>query len=168
MKNKCVLVLYDSQTGATEKLASEIARGLSSVEGIDIQTRHVSQATSCDVVSADGVIMGSPTHLGLLSWPLKRFWDEAMLPHWGKIDGKLGAVFSSQGGWAGGGELACQSMLTLLLNYGFLVFGVTDYVAKDFTLHYGALAAKEPRDLNSKTAAWLLGRRFAENIKRLK
>ena len=25
-------------------------------------------------------------------------------------------------------ELACQSLLTVLINFGFLVFGVTDYV----------------------------------------
>jgi NAD(P)H dehydrogenase (quinone) len=32
-------------------------------------------------------------------------------------------------------ELACQSVLTVLMNFGFLVFGVTDYVSRDMTLH---------------------------------
>ena len=37
---------------------------------------------------------------------------------------------SASGGWGGGTELACQSLLTVLLNFGFLVFGVTDYATK--------------------------------------
>jgi NAD(P)H dehydrogenase (quinone) len=40
----------------------------------------------------------------------------------------------------GGTELACQSLLTVLINFGFLVFGVTDYASKLTTAHYGAIA----------------------------
>jgi hypothetical protein len=32
-------------------------------------------------------------------------------------------LMPSAGGWGGGMELACQSVLTLLVNFGFLVFG---------------------------------------------
>jgi len=39
--------------------------------------------------------------MGLLSWKTKRFWDEAMGPHWMKVDGKVGCAFSSSGGWGG-------------------------------------------------------------------
>jgi multimeric flavodoxin WrbA len=49
---------------------------------------------------------------------------EQMAPHWMKIDGKIGCAFSSAGGWGGGMELACQSIQTALMNFGFLVFGV--------------------------------------------
>jgi NAD(P)H dehydrogenase (quinone) len=59
-------------------------------------------------------------------------------------------------------ELACQSLLTLLMNFGFLVFGVTDYAAKLTTLHYGAVAAREPRGEDAQAACRLLGRRLAE------
>jgi hypothetical protein len=51
-----------------------------------------------------------------------------MAPHWMKVDGKIACAFSSSGGWGGGTELACQSLLTVLMNFGFLVFGVTDYL----------------------------------------
>ena len=59
-------------------------------------------------------------------------------------------------------ELACQSLLTVLMNFGFLVFGVTDYAGKKMTLHYGAAAAKEPREEETREACRLLGRRLAE------
>src|SRR6185436_7862942 len=93
-----------------------------------------------------GLAVGSPTNMGVLSWRMKRFWDEAMFDHWGQIDGKVACAFSSSGGWGGGAEIACQSLLMVLMNFGFLVFGVTDYAGKMTTCHYGAVAAREPRD----------------------
>jgi hypothetical protein len=65
-------------------------------------------------------------------------------------------------GWGGGMELACQSVLTVLVNFGFLVFGVTDYVSRDMTLHYGAVSAKAPSDEQCQAACRCLGRRLAE------
>jgi len=79
-----------------------------------------------------------------------------------QIDGKIACAFSSAGGWGGGMELACQSILTVLMNFGFLVFGVTDYASKMHTLHYGAVAAKEPRSEADAAACRLLGKRLAE------
>ena len=93
---------------------------------------------------------------------MKRFWDETMAPHWIKVDGKIGCAFSSSGGWGGGTELACQSLLTVLMNFGFLVFGVTDYASKLMTAHYGAITAREPRDEGTQAACRLLGKRLAE------
>ena len=110
----------------------------------------------------DGLAVGSPTNMGLLSWKMKRFWDETMREHWMEIDGKIACAFSSAGGWGGGMELACQSILTVLMNFGFLVFGVTDYASKTMTLHYGAVVAKEPRTEEAQTACRLLGQRLAE------
>ena len=50
----------------------------------------------------------------------------------------------------------------MLINYGFLVFGVTDYVGKKFTLHYGAVVAGEPRSEEEKEACVRLGERLAQ------
>ena len=55
-----------------------------------------------------------------------------------------------------------MSILTVLMNFGFLVFGVTDYVAKGWTLHYGAIAAGEPREDKEKEACRRLGARLAQ------
>jgi NAD(P)H dehydrogenase (quinone) len=85
-----------------------------------------------------------------------------MGPHWMKIDGKIGCAFSSAGGWGGGMELACQSVLTVLVNFGFLVFGVTDYASRNMTLHYGAVTAKAPDDEAEQAACHILGKRLAE------
>ena len=68
----------------------------------------------------------------------------------------------TQFSWGGGMELACQSILTVLMNFGFLVFGVTDYSGKKMTLHYGAVASKAPREEETQEACRILGRRLAE------
>jgi NAD(P)H dehydrogenase (quinone) len=157
-----VLVLYDSATGNTAKMAQFVAQGAEDIPGIEVRLRDVGAATAEDVLWCDGLSVGSPTNMGILSWKMKRFWDEVMGPHWMKVDGKLACAFSSSGGWGGGNELACQSILTVLMNFGFLVFGVTDYAAKLMTLHYGAVGAREPRSEDVQAACRTLGRRLAE------
>jgi NAD(P)H dehydrogenase (quinone) len=157
-----VLVLYDSASGNTAAMAQLVAEGSKAVAGIEVRVLSIDEATAEDVVWCDGIAVGSPTNMGLMSWKMKRFWDETMLEKWMKIDGKIGCAFSSAGGWGGGSEIACQSILSVLINFGFLVFGVTDYVSKLTTLHYGTITAREPRSEEAKDACRKLGKRLAE------
>lgn len=157
-----ILVLYDSASGNTAKMAALVAEGAGEVSDIEVRLRNLDEASADDVVWCDGLAVGSPTNMGVLSWKMKRFWDDTMGPHWMKVDGKIACAFSSSGGWGGGNEMACQSILTVLMNFGFLVFGVTDYSGKLVTLHYGAVTARDPRDADSQAACRILGRRLAE------
>ena len=157
-----ILVLYDSASGNVAKMAALVAEGAARIPETEVRVRSLDEATADDVLWCDGLAVGSPTNMGLLSWKMKRFWDDTMRPHWMRIDGKIACAFSSAGGWGGGMELACQSLLTVLMNFGFLVFGVTDYAAKMLTLHYGAVVAKEPRGDADEAACRLLGQRLAE------
>jgi len=157
-----ILILYHSASGNTAKMAALVAEGAAAVPGMDVRLREVEVATADDVVWCDGLAVGSPTNMGLLSWKMKRFWDEVMGPQWMKVDGKIACAFSSAGGWGGGNEIACQSILTVLINFGFLVFGVTDYAAAAMTLHYGAVAARDPRTDDVQAACRKLGQRLAE------
>lgn len=157
-----ILVLFDSRSGHTGRMADLVAEGAGAVSGMEVRKRHVDEATADDVLWCDGLAVGSPTNMGLISWRMKRFWDETMQEHWMKVDGKIACAFSSSGGWGGGAELACQSVLTVLMNFGFLVFGVTDYVAPLTTLHHGAVTAREPRSPDSQAACRKLGQRLSE------
>lgn len=157
-----ILVLYDSKSGNVAQMAQLVAEGARTISETEVRVRSVEEAVAGDVIWCDGVAVGSPTNMGLLSWKMKRFWDEAMMPHWMEVDGKIACAFSSAGGWGGGMELACQSILTVLMNFGFLVFGVTDYATRMRTLHYGAVVAKEPRSDDDTAACRLLGQRLAE------
>ncbi len=157
-----ILVLYDSQTGHTAKMAEQIAAGARKIPDLVVRVLSVDEANSADIFWCDGIAIGSPTNLGITSWKMKKFWDELSSEAWGKIDGKIGCAFSSSGGWGGGAELTCQSLLMILMNFGFLVFGVTDYVADRFTLHYGAVLAGEPRLEREIAACRRLGERLAQ------
>ena len=157
-----ILVLFDSKSGNVARMAVLVGEGAASIPETEVRVRGVDEATADDVLWCDGIAVGSPTNMGLLSWKMKRFWDETMGAHWMAIDGKIACAFSSAGGWGGGMELACQSILTVLMNFGFLTFGVTDYASKTVTLHYGAVAAKEPREPETQEACSILGRRLAE------
>src|SRR5262245_44267697 len=157
-----ILVLFDSKSGNVAQMAELVAEGARSIADTEVRVRTVDDAKPDDVLWCEGLAVGSPTNMGILSWKMKRFWDETMNPHWMDVDGKIACAFSSAGGWGGGMELACQSMLTVLMNFGFLVFGVTDYAGKKMTLHYGAVAAKAPREEETQQACRVLGRRLAE------
>ena len=160
-----ILVLFDSVTGNTRRMAELVAAGASSVTGSAVRLRSVDEATNEDILWCNGIAAGSPTNMGVLSWKMKKFWDDKVENLWGRIDGKVGCAFSSSGGWGGGGELTCQSIHTVLLNFGFLVFGLPDYVGKRLTLHYGAVLAGEPRTSEEQESCKRLGRRLAEWVR---
>jgi NAD(P)H dehydrogenase (quinone) len=156
-----ILILYHSKEGNTKKMAEYIAEGVKQIPDTELRVKSVAEADRNDIFWCDGLALGSPTHLGTVSAKMKQFWED-LLPDWQKIDGKIGCAFSSQGGWGGGAELTCQALMTIMLNYGFLVFGVTDYSGHQFTAHYGAVQAGEPREQKEIDSCRRLGKRLAE------
>jgi NAD(P)H dehydrogenase (quinone) len=156
-----VLVLYYSKDGNTRKMAGLVAEGAAQIPETEVRIRSVGEAVSDDILWCDGLALGSPTQLGTIAAEMKKFWED-ILPYWQKIDGKIGCAFSSEGGWGGGAELTCQTLLTIMMNFGFLVFGVTDYSGHQFTTHYGATQAGEPRTEKEIESCRRLGKRLAE------
>jgi NAD(P)H dehydrogenase (quinone) len=157
-----VLVQYYSETGNTQRMAELVAKGAASVNGIEVRIKTIAESTIDDLFWADGIALGAPTHLASVPWKVKRFWDQAVEEAWMKIDGKFGCAFSSAGGLGGGPELACLELLTILMNFGMVVFGITDYVASQHTLHYGAAIPGAPRSQEEKAICERLGRRLGE------
>jgi len=157
-----ILVLYHSQGGNTKLMAELVREGAAVVPDTEVRLKSVSEAVAEDIVWCDGVAVGSPTHMGTIAWEMKQWWDVTAQPLWPKIEGKFGCAFTSSGGVAGGGELTCLALQIVLMNYGFLVFGIPDYVAPGQTLHYGAICAGRPRNEGEREACCRLGRRLAE------
>lgn len=157
-----ILVLYHSETNCTSEMAGFVARGAKSIDGMEVRLLSINEASADDVLWCDGMAVGSPTNIGTVSWQMKQFFDVTLLPAWSKVDGKFGCAFSSSGGWGGGAELTCQTLSNMMINYGFLVFGVVEYVSAMHTLHYGAVAAKAPREQHAQDACIKLGARLAE------
>lgn len=159
-----ILIIYDSESERrfTETMVPLVKEGAASVGDMEVRVRSVDEAESADVFWADGIAIGCPTHLGGISWKMKKWWDERTPEIWFKTDGKFAVPFTSAGSLGGGGELACQAMSIMMMNMGYFVFGITDYVAKKESLHYGAVVAGEPRAEHAKEACRRAGRRLAE------
>jgi NAD(P)H dehydrogenase (quinone) len=161
-----ILVLYDSRTGNTKRMAEAVAEGAESMPEVEVTLRHVDKAQAADLSEHDGVAVGSPTWCGQMSWKLKKFFDESTSV-WGKVEDTVGCAFSTSGGLGGGGEMTCLSILSVLLNYGMLVFGVTDYAAPGVTAHYGAVAVQKPSE-EELASCRILGAKLVTHCKRMK
>jgi len=165
---KKVLVLYFSKTGNTKEMAELVKEGAEQVKDTTVKILSIEEAKPEDLLWADGVAMGAPTWEGIIPWQAKKWWDEAVPKAWGKVKGKIGCAFSSQGGWGGGAELTCMSILTIMINFGMLVFGVNDYTGDKTTLHYGSISAGRPDKEELKESCRMLGRRLAETVQLMK
>ena len=149
-----VLVVYDSETGNTERAARLVAEGVREVEGIEWILKRVDDVSLDDLLKSDGIIVGSPTYYGLMSAKIKRLLDESVKIH-GKLEGKVGAAFTSSGGTASGAETTILSILEALLihgmiiqgnphnqHYGLAVVGAPDAKEADLCRKFGARIAK--------------------------
>lgn len=155
-----ILIVYDSKTGNTEKMAFAVADGARQVKGVEVIVKKVEQTSLDDLLEADGIIMGSPTYYGQMSAKLKALIDESVKIH-GKLEGKVGAAFTSSGGTATGAETTLLSILNTMLVHGMIVHGRAD------DKHYGAAAVETP-DKEELKHCLELGKRTATLVKRLK
>jgi NAD(P)H dehydrogenase (quinone) len=153
------LIIYDSKTGNTEKMAFMIAEGVREADGVECVVKRVEDATLEDLMQAHGIIVGSPTYYGCMSGKLKEFFDKSVKIH-GKLDGKIGAAFTSSGGTASGAETTVISILKAMLIHGMIIQG--DPGGK----HYGMAAVEAPGGKDEKLCR-RFGRRTAELLKRV-
>ncbi len=161
-----ILVVYDSETGNVKLMAHAVAEGAREA-GALVTVKSVEEVDSSELPSYDGFAFGSPTHYGGMSNGMNRFFRHKLGEYWGELKYKVAVAFSSSGGLGGGNEMTLLSLISAILNFGMITFGVPDYVSPGVTLHYGAVAIGKPDD-NSLRACKLLGKRLAEHVKIIK
>jgi len=155
-----VLVVYDSRTGNTEKMAFAIAEGAKTVEGAKVTVKKADETKLEDLLKADAIIIGSPTYYGQMSSKVKALFDKSVEIH-GQLEGKVGAAFTSSGGTATGAETTLLSIIEAMLIHGMIIQG------KARGKHYGAAAVEAPNSRELETCKEL-GRRTAKLAYRLK
>jgi len=149
-----VLIVYDSRTGNTEKMALAVAEGAKKVEGAKVVVKSVDKAKLSDLEDSDAIILGSPTYYGNMSGKMKSFIDRTNAIH-GKLKGKVGGAFTSSGDTACGAETTLLSMLEAMLIHGMVVQGRYD------NKHYGPTAVESPNDKEGRSCMEL-GARVAK------
>ena len=101
-----LVIIYDSKTGNTEKMANAIKEGAKVVSGVKVIVKKIGEPFSCfEILSgADAVILGSPAHYGHVTSEMRDFLvclrgakEAGNL----RFEGKVGAAFGSYG-WDGG------------------------------------------------------------------
>ena len=89
-----ILIMYDSRTGNTEKLAEAVAEGVKRVSGVTVELKRAESVAPEDVVGADGYAVGSPSHFSIMSGQiLTLLTDLYFVRH--KMAGKPMAVFTT-------------------------------------------------------------------------
>lgn len=140
-----ILVLYYSTYGHVETMAHAIAGGVREVHGASVEVKrvpelmpeevaratgaHVDQpapiAQPNDLAEFDGIIFGTPTRFGNMASQMRNFLDQTGgLWAQGKLEGKVGSVFTSSNTQHGGQETTITSFHTTLFHYGMVVVGV--------------------------------------------
>ena len=99
-----ILIVYDSKTGNTEKMAKAIAKGAQQTDvSVEVSVKRAEQTSNEDLLNADGIILGSPTCVGQMSSRLKHIiYDSIQLP--ARFTGKVRGAFTSIGEIASGAE----------------------------------------------------------------
>jgi multimeric flavodoxin WrbA len=76
-QNKSLLVVFHSRSGNTASMAEAVIGGAqdSAIEGVDVLVSDALTTRSDQVLSADGVILGTPENFGYMSGAMKVFLE---------------------------------------------------------------------------------------------
>jgi len=121
-----VLIAYAGDYGNTEKMANACAEGIEQVEGMTCLMKHADKVRLEDMRDSDGLIVGTPVHMGCMDWRVKKMIDTISSGLWMQdlMNGKVGGVFTTGSGYgnAGGGcELTMLAMLNSFAELGLLI-----------------------------------------------
>lgn len=140
-------------------MAEAVVKGVQSVEGVECEYKPVTEVTNDDLIAADGIIVGSPTYFGQMAAEVKRMFDISNAIY-GKLDGKVGAAFTTVGAAGCGHETTNLSILTAMLIARTVVAGAGTGPC------FGPFAIGEPNERDLAQAE-KLGARVADLTRRL-
>jgi len=126
-----ILVVFDSRTGHTEKLARAVAEGVNQVEGAVAVLRRREEVEDEEILSSSGILLGSPVHWASLSAGSKEFLERVgqvlveakELGPGTTARARTAGAFVTGGAVSSGKELARLSILAAFLNMRFVVIG---------------------------------------------
>lgn len=111
-----ILIVYHSQTGHTAQMAEAVAVGAAAIEGVAVIMKRAADATTEDLLWADGVAIGSPENFGYISGMVKDFFDRTFYAVEGRVFRKPYVVFISAGN---DGTGALRAIERIALGYKF-------------------------------------------------
>ncbi|KAI8048988.1 flavoprotein-like protein [Syncephalis plumigaleata] len=134
------IILY-SMYHHVYKIAQKIEEGVRKVPNVEVKMFRVEETLSpevlklmhaapapdlpvikaADLPNADGFLFGTPTRYGIMSGPMKAFWDTTGgLWMKGALKNKMGGLFFSTGSQHGGQETTALTFLTTFAHQGII------------------------------------------------
>jgi NAD(P)H dehydrogenase (quinone) len=152
------IVIYYSRSGNTKEMAEIIAEAMNKAD-LPTECKPVNKVKAEDLLGYDAIAVGSPTYYGHMAGPIKELFDEMVSWH-GKLDGKVGAAFTSAANIGGGNETTIMGIIEAMLISGMVVQG--DPKGD----HYGPVSIGKPDDRVTRQCT-RRGRRIAELARKL-
>ena len=151
-----VLIAFHSDYAHTQAVADAITAGAKAAladEGVtaSVTLKQATDVSLDDMRFADVMIFGSPVHMGSMAWQMKQLIDSgSKLWMESALEGKIGGVFATYGGFGGAGGGVEQTLMSLHANFleqGMLVCGFPRSLTgfADAGIHWG-LAVRTGND----------------------
>lgn len=96
-QTKSVLVLYNSVSGNTEKMAIAVVEGIKTIENTQVELKRFAKAE--DLANFDAILVGAPTYKDDMPIDMKQLFQDVSAKNI-SLKGKIGASFGSYG-WGG-------------------------------------------------------------------
>lgn len=110
-----ILIVYHSMSGNTRAAAQLVAQGARAVQGTRVQAKEGLKAGVNDLLSCDGIAVGTPDYFDYMAGGLKDFFDRTCYPTEGNVTGKPCVIFVTHGG----GGKAVQSVKKVCRRFKF-------------------------------------------------
>lgn len=161
-----IAIVYLSETGNTEKMASYIQNGIIDVDNtIEVKLINIKDDKDIDtdfINSCCAVIFGTPCYAANMCWHLKKFFDT----RWDcKLENKLAGCFATANCMHGGADVAILTVLEHTLVRGMLAYSSGAGCGRPY-IHLGPVALRDELE-KKKDLFELFGKRFAEKAREL-
>ena len=163
-----ILVLYDAKGRNIESMARAVAEGVEASGMARASLKTIEEASRDDLLSADGLILGSPNWSGITGSFKQWLDDQGDLWEERALAGRPGAAFTTGAGRHSGLETTLRQLIHWMLACGMLIVGLPwSERMRVSGSYYGATAAGAVTE-DDLAQARELGKRLAEFTARLK
>jgi multimeric flavodoxin WrbA len=85
---KTLLIVHHTMTGGTAQMAQAACAGASAEAGVQVRLLRAAEATSEDVLRADGYVFATPENLAAMSGLMKDFFDRTYYAALDRLNGR--------------------------------------------------------------------------------
>ena len=134
---KKIVIVYHSRFHSVEKISSELAVGMQSVDEIRVSLIQSSEASSriAEINEADAIVFGSPTYFGSVSSEMKNFFDSTgdvfMNKRW---KNKIAAAFTHSSTPSGDKLMTLMQTMIFAMQNGMIWVGMDTLPSENYKI----------------------------------